>query len=485
MPTAKEDLWKTLENLTGEQFKKFKWLLQDDGNAIPVSRLEKADRTDTVDLMVQKYGEAKAVRRSLQVLEKIGRNDLVQRLSNTRPAQRGEFENGLAAVPSQCESERQKSRLKEMKSETRLKIKERKMKICEIQRSAELSRKSAERQIAESQQTFKVLIRSVEESLSHLTKAVEEKQQTFQTQAEQLIRKLEEEISGLTKSEEDLDRLLLTDTNLQFPQDVKTSDLTEFSVHQPSYGETVMASVDKLKEMLDGEMKRFLSKAKLIRMQQFAVDVTLDPDTAHPNLVLSPDGKQVHCGGVKQNLPDNPERFDTAANVLGRQSFSSGRVYFEVEVRGKTAWDVGVVYGSIGRKGSISSSSASGLWAVGLRSGDTIKAAGLNLDVKTPLNKVGVFVDYKVGSIIFYNVESAEQIHRCSDCSFTEKLYPFFSPGVYHGGLNAKPLVISQTTGTQTVRPMRKNCFCSSSHTSSIFTSPSAFLYSIWKSRPL
>lgn len=94
MPTAKEDLWKTLENLTGDQFKKFKWLLQDDGNAIPVSRLEKADRTDTVDLMVQKYGEAKAVRRSLQVLEKIGRNDLVQRLSNTRPAQRGEFENG-------------------------------------------------------------------------------------------------------------------------------------------------------------------------------------------------------------------------------------------------------------------------------------------------------------------------------------------------------------------------------------------------------
>uniref|UniRef100_A0A3B5LNJ2 B30.2/SPRY domain-containing protein n=1 Tax=Xiphophorus couchianus TaxID=32473 RepID=A0A3B5LNJ2_9TELE len=247
----------------------------------------------------------------------------------------------------------------------------------------------------------KILLKSVQESLSHLTEAVEEKQKTFQKQAEQLIRKLEKEISELTKSE--------------------------------------------LKELLDGEMKRFLSKAKLIRMQQFAVDVTLDPDTAHPNLVLSPDGKRVHCGGVKRNLPDNPERFDTAANVLGRQSFSSGRVYFEAEVREKTAWDVGVVYGSIGRKGSISSSPGGGYWAVGLRSGDTIKAASLNLDVKTPLNKVGVYVDYEVGSIIFHKVDSAEEIHRYSDCSFTEKLYPFFSPGVYHGGLNAKPLIISQS----------------------------------------
>uniref|UniRef100_A0A3B3USZ0 Pyrin domain-containing protein n=1 Tax=Poecilia latipinna TaxID=48699 RepID=A0A3B3USZ0_9TELE len=96
MATTKEDLWKTLENLTGDQFKHFKWLLQNDGNdlpAIPAYRLEKADRPDTVDLMVQKHGEAEAVRRSVELLEKIGRNDLAQSLSNTRPVQRGEENN--------------------------------------------------------------------------------------------------------------------------------------------------------------------------------------------------------------------------------------------------------------------------------------------------------------------------------------------------------------------------------------------------------
>uniref|UniRef100_A0A3P9ND89 B30.2/SPRY domain-containing protein n=1 Tax=Poecilia reticulata TaxID=8081 RepID=A0A3P9ND89_POERE len=240
-----------------------------------------------------------------------------------------------------------------------------------------------------------------------------------------------------------LDHLLLTETNLQFLQDVKTSDLTEFSVHQPSYGKTVMASVDKLKEMLDEEMKRFLSKAKLIRMQQFAVDVTLDPDTAHPNLVLSPDRKQVHCGGMKQNLPNNPERFDTSANVLGRQSFSSGRVYFEAEVRGKTAWDVGVVYGSIGRKGSISTDN--GFWTIWLRDKvyEALAKPAVVLPLKSRLQKVGIFVDYDKGLVSFYNVDTADLIYSYKKCSFKKKLLLYINTSSNKNGRNSAPMIIT------------------------------------------
>ncbi|MBN3307026.1 TRI11 ligase, partial [Amia calva] len=56
------------------------------------------------------------------------------------------------------------------------------------------------------------------------------------------------------------------------------------------------------------------------------VDVTLDPNTAHPKLILSEDGKQLRPGD-KPAVPDNPERLDLGPCVLGKEGFSSGRHY--------------------------------------------------------------------------------------------------------------------------------------------------------------
>lgn len=86
MMAVMELLLETLMDLGDEELKIFKWFLQQeeilkDFPAIPKSHLKKADRMDTVDLIVQTYNK-QFVEVIKKVLTKINRNDLVQKLSN-------------------------------------------------------------------------------------------------------------------------------------------------------------------------------------------------------------------------------------------------------------------------------------------------------------------------------------------------------------------------------------------------------------------
>jgi len=176
------------------------------------------------------------------------------------------------------------------------------------------------------------------------------------------------------------------------------------------------------------------------------VDVTLDPDTAHKSLILSDDGKQVRRGEKKQNVPDNPARFNKCGNVLGKQGFSSGRFYFDVQVKGKTDWDLGVAKESINRKGKITLSPQNGYWTVRLRNGNQYSACAgtsVSLSLKVKPQKVGVFVDYEEGLVSFYDVESSSHIYSFTDQWFTEVLYPFLNPCTNIKSTYSAPMIIS------------------------------------------
>ncbi|XP_049899722.1 E3 ubiquitin-protein ligase TRIM21-like [Epinephelus moara] len=356
-------------------------------------------------------------------------------------------------VPLKEEYEGKKAELGKTEAEIQQMIQKRQLKIQEIKHSVDLSEKDADREIAEGVQVFTALKESVERGLNELIKMIEEKQKTTQKQAEGFIKELEQEISELKKRSTEVKQLSHSEDHLHLLQSVQSlkapllsKDWTGVSVHPPSLQGTVVRAVSQLEETLNKEMKELLAVSELKRVQQYAVDVTLDPDTAHPKLILSDDGKQVKYGDVKKNLPNNPKRFCHHTFVLAKQSFSSGKFYFEVQVKGKTDWDLGVARESINRKGNITLSPQDGFWTIWLRNGNEYEALTgppVSRSLKSQPQKVGVFVDYEEGLVSFYDVDAAALIYSFTGCSFTEKLFPFFSPCNNDDGKNSAPLIIS------------------------------------------
>ncbi|EMP42106.1 Tripartite motif-containing protein 39 [Chelonia mydas] len=181
-----------------------------------------------------------------------------------------------------------------------------------------------------------------------------------------------------------------------------------------------------------------------IRVVCTSVDVTLDPATAQSNLILSEDRKSVRHGDTRQDLPDNPERFEPYVIVLGMEGFTGGRHYWEVEVGKKPEWTLGVCRDSVRRKGSISVTSESGYFVVCLRDGEKYWARTsplTRLPVSVRPRQVGVFLDYEAGEVSFYNVTDQSHLFTFTG-TFSGMLRPYFSPCLNEGGKNADPLII-------------------------------------------
>ncbi|XP_062978492.1 tripartite motif-containing protein 10-like [Elgaria multicarinata webbii] len=180
---------------------------------------------------------------------------------------------------------------------------------------------------------------------------------------------------------------------------------------------------------LEGVMKQFRD-ALVCGLQLQKANITLDPDTAHPQLILSEDRKSVRWGDVHRDLPPNPERFDRCAFVLGREGFTAGRHFWDVVLGSEERWAVGVARKSMKRKGLFNLNQKEGVWAVG-KWGDTYiatKATGnAALSLGAELKKIRVILNCAGGKVCFYNADTAAQIYAYQAASFSGKtLYPFF-----------------------------------------------------------
>uniref|UniRef100_A0A8B9SXP1 B30.2/SPRY domain-containing protein n=1 Tax=Anas platyrhynchos TaxID=8839 RepID=A0A8B9SXP1_ANAPL len=161
--------------------------------------------------------------------------------------------------------------------------------------------------------------------------------------------------------------------------------------------------------------------------------VTLDPRTAHPMLVLSQDKSSVRWESKWQHVPKAPERFDTSCCVLGREEFREGRHYWEVEVEGEkgkySSLAVGVARASVKRKGEINMSPEEGIWAVQYNEGQltSLTSPPTPLSLSPVPTRIWVCLDCTQGQVSFINADNGVEIYTFKEASFNgESIRPWF-----------------------------------------------------------
>ncbi|XP_036624329.1 LOW QUALITY PROTEIN: butyrophilin-like protein 2 [Trichosurus vulpecula] len=185
--------------------------------------------------------------------------------------------------------------------------------------------------------------------------------------------------------------------------------------------------IERRKVLYRAEWRKALIYADWRKEYFQAVHVTLDPDTAHPELILSEEWRRVIRGESPQDFPDTAQRFDVLPCVLGREKIISGRHYWEVEVGNRGDWELGVCRENVQKKGEVIVSSESGFWALRLYDDKywALSNPPTCLSLRQSPQTVAIFVDYDFGDVSFYNMNDGSHIYNFTSQFFFGALCPY------------------------------------------------------------
>ncbi|XP_048345068.1 E3 ubiquitin-protein ligase TRIM7-like [Sphaerodactylus townsendi] len=282
---------------------------------------------------------------------------------------------------------------------------------------------------------FRQLHSFLEEREKLLLVQTEKVEETIARNRDQELAKISEELSSLESLIREMEEKCQLPAG-QFLQDAR-STLKRYEEKEafknpaafPLALKWSIRSISDLNSLLKGIMKQCKDALNFgLHMQK--ANVTLDPNTAHPKLILSENWKRVRRGEKDQALPDIPERFEMYGVVLGCEGFTEGRYFWEVLVGSEERWALGVARKSVERKMEVTFSPENGIFAVGKwlgRYGAFIKGYYPPLTLSGELRRIRVFLNYAGGRVAFFDADRAALLFQFSGASFHgETLLPFF-----------------------------------------------------------
>ncbi|XP_067312514.1 E3 ubiquitin-protein ligase TRIM35-like [Pseudorasbora parva] len=274
-----------------------------------------------------------------------------------------------------------------------------------------------ERQIKEEFEKLHQFLRDEEEAT--ITALREEEEQKKQRMKEKL-KEMNTHISALSHTIRDMEEMMKAN-DVSFLKNFNAS-MERVQIPQPDPRMSSGALIDVSRYL--GNLRSRVWKKMLETVQH--TPLTLDPNTAKPDLTLSSDLTSVSVSDGDKTLPDNPERFDSYPCVLGSEGFNSGTHCWDVEVGDSTGWGLGITTASNQRKGE--DFFKSNVWCVGYVDSEYISQSPDQpftvFPVKVKLQRVRVQLDYDRGTVSFSDPVTNTHLLTFRT-SFTETVFPF------------------------------------------------------------
>ncbi|XP_072324745.1 zinc finger protein RFP-like [Scyliorhinus torazame] len=251
----------------------------------------------------------------------------------------------------------------------------------------------------------------------------------------------------------------------QEPQSIQTLQevmswktcLEAFEDLQKSIGKEMPAEHGRLKSLLGSVEELHQAVKKMLpRMWEYSRNITFDESTAHKNLTLSFDLRSVQYSPTPARVQNNPMRFECSSNVLANESFSLGKHYWEIKVRNKDGWNIGVTYSSIARTGKRKETvlgKNKHSWSLQLVDKEYYalhadESILLDVNIKDHnCERLGLFLDYDEGRLSFYNVYRGTHIHSFKT-KFHKPVFPAFNPVSTTHSKNYEPIVLCHLAPT-------------------------------------
>ncbi|XP_005860188.1 PREDICTED: butyrophilin subfamily 1 member A1-like [Myotis brandtii] len=217
----------------------------------------------------------------------------------------------------------------------------------------------------------------------------------------------------------------------------KVQEAQEEKEKESQAKESFKKELDRRKELYNQDWRKAGLYADWRKEHFKAVAVTLDPDTAHTKLILSEDRTHVSSKeNVSQNH-DGPTQQDQEAifSVLGQNCFTTGRHYWEAEVKvgteggPGTRWALGVCSDTVKREGWFVESPEKNFWVVTYKEGEiwVLTSQSELLSLRQRPHRIGVFLDWEGGDVSFYNMVDGSHIYSFTRIQFCGTLRPYFS----------------------------------------------------------